>query len=323
MRYYLAPMEGVTGRIFRNTYHACFPAMDKYFAPFVTPNDNGKLIPKDLHELSPEENGGQNLIPQILTNHGDGFLKTAKALKEMGFEEVNFNLGCPSGTVVGKGRGSGFLAFPEELDHFLEEVFSRVDIKVSIKTRVGKVHEEEFEELLEIYNKYPLEELIIHPRIREDFYKNSPRMKAFDEGFLHSLSPVCYNGDIFTVTDYDRLTDGYPDLDRVMLGRGIVANPGLLKTIKTGEPVTVEAYREFHDRLYSSYKEQFLAASGERVVLFKMKEVWCYMISMFPDSKRCEKRIKKSQSLQDYDAAVSSLFREGSFSACSGYRPVR
>ncbi len=321
MNYYLAPMEGITGRIFRTTYHACFPAMDKYFAPFVTPSDTGRLSPRDFGEIGPEQNPGQKLVPQILTNHADGFIRTARVLKEMGFKEVNFNLGCPSGTVVGKGRGSGFLAFPEELDHFLEEVYSQVDMKVSIKTRVGKLEEEEFQELLAIYNRYPLEELIIHPRIREDFYKNSPRMKAFDEGFLHSVSPVCYNGDIFTAADCHRLTERYPNLDCVMLGRGIVANPGLLGHIKTGSPVSAEAYRDFHDRLYSSYKEQFLASSGERVVLFKMKEVWCYMISMFRDSKRHEKKIKKSQTLQDYDAAVSSLFRECGFSAYSGYAP--
>lgn len=321
MKIYLAPMEGVTGRIFRNTYHACFPSMDKYFAPFVTPNDNGKLIPKDLGELTPEHNPGQNLIPQILTNHADGFIRTAKLLKDMGYEEVNFNLGCPSGTVVGKGRGSGFLAFPKELDHFLEEVFAQVDVKVSIKTRVGKVDEEEFDELLAIYNKYPLTELIIHPRIRDDFYKNSPRMDAFDKGFSHSLSPVCYNGDIFTADDHKKLVERYPELDSVMLGRGIVTNPGLLAHIKTGEPVALDAYREFHDRLYQGYKEQFLVSSGERVVLFKMKEVWCYMISMFRDSKRHEKKIKKSQSLREYEAAVGALFREGDFAPCQGYQP--
>lgn len=323
MKFYMAPMEGVTGRIFRTTYHACFPAMDKYFAPFVTPNDTGKLIPKDLLELLPENNGGMNVIPQILTNHADGFLRTAKVLKEMGYTEVNFNLGCPSGTVVGKGRGSGFLAFPNELDHFLEEIFSKTELKVSIKTRVGKLDEDEFEELLRIYNKYPLEELIIHPRIRQDFYKNMPRMNAFDEGFLHSLSPVCYNGDIFTVADYEHLTASYPSLERVMLGRGIVANPGLCGSLKTGEPVSKDAYRDFHDRLYSRYKEQFLESSGERVVLFKMKEVWCYMISMFKDSKRHEKKIKKSQSLGEYETAVSSLFRECEFLASFGYQPIR
>lgn len=319
MNYYLAPMEGVTGRIFRQTYHSCFPAMDKYFAPFVTPSDDGNLSPKDFHEIAPEYNPGMNIIPQILTNHADGFIRTAKVLKAMGFEEVNFNLGCPSGTVVGKKRGSGFLAFPVELDHFLEEVFSKTDMKISIKTRVGKLKEEEFQELLEIYNRYPIEELIIHPRIREDYYKNSPRMEAFQQGFLHSLSPVCYNGDIFTADDYAQLTEKYPTLDRIMMGRGIVANPGLLSHIQTGVPVSLEAWKEFHDRLYHSYQEQFLASSGERVVLFKMKEVWCYMISMFQDSKRHDKKIKKSQTLHDYEAAVSSLFRECPFSPCSGY----
>ena len=146
-------------------------------------------------------------------------------------------------------------------------------------------------------------------------------MQAFDAGFSHSLSPVCYNGDIFTVDGYKKLTERYPELNRVMLGRGIVTNPGLLAHIKTGEPVALDAYREFHYRLYQGYKEQFLVSSGERVVLFKMKEVWCYMISMFRDSKRHEKKIKKSQSLREYEAAVGALFREGDFAPCQGYQP--
>ena len=319
MKYYLAPMEGVTGRIFRKAYHACFPAMDKYFAPFITPNENGMLSPRDQRELSMEENQGLSVVPQILTNQADGFIHTARMLKKMGYTEVNLNLGCPSGTVVSKNRGSGFLAFPEELDRFLDKIFSQLDIEISIKTRIGKEKEKEFEKLLLIYNQYPLKELIIHPRIQKDFYKNSPRMKCFREGFLHSHAAVCYNGDIFTLADYEKLTKEYPALERVMLGRGLVANPGLGAQIQTGRPGTKENIRNFHDHLYQAYKELLLSASGERVVLFKMKEIWCYMIFMFSDSKKWEKKIKKAQSLKDYEAAVSSLFRECGFCPASGY----
>ncbi len=280
MKYYLAPMEGVTGRIFRKAYHACFPAMDKYFAPFITPNENGMLSFRDQRELSMEENQGLSVVPQILTNQADGFIHTARTLKKMGYTEVNLNLGCPSGTVVSKNRGSGFLAFPEE---------------------------------------YPLKELIIHPRIQKDFYKNSPRMKCFREGFLHSHAAVCYNGDIFTLADYEKLTKEYPALERVMLGRGLVANPGLGAQIQTGCPGTKENIRNFHNHLYQAYQELLLSASGERVGLFKMKESWGYMIFMFSDSKKWEKKIKKAQSLKDYEAAVSSLFRECEFCPASGY----
>ena len=224
MNYYLAPMEGITGRIFRNAYHRCFPDFDKYFTPFITPTDNGKLSPKDYNDIGPEFNEGLYVVPQILTNQEDGFLRTAKAIQALGYKEVNFNLGCPSGTVVAKRRGSGFLAYPMELDEFLYEIFAKTDLKVSIKTRVGKADPAEFEEILGIYNRYPLEELIIHPRVREDYYKGSVRMEAFEEGIAMSKSPVCYNGDIFTVSQEKILEEKFPQLNRVMIGRGVCAN---------------------------------------------------------------------------------------------------
>jgi len=312
-------MEGVTGRIFRTAYAACFPSVDKYFTPFLCPNDDGKLSAREYQEVAPEYNQGLNVVPQILTNRADGFIRTAKTLKAMGFSEVNFNLGCPSGTVVSKGRGSGFLAYPLELDQFLYEIFSKTDMKISIKTRVGKESEEEFEELLSIYNRYPLSELIIHPRVREDYYKNSPRMAAFEQGFSHSRCPVCYNGDIFTAADYERLRENYPALDRVMAGRGIVTNPGLFQEIQTGQAMTKEQLQKFHDRLYQEYQDFFLASSGQSVVLAKMKEYISYMIRMFPDSKKLEKRIKKAGSLGEYEAVVAALFREGDFSETAGF----
>lgn len=313
MRYYLAPMEGVTGRIFRNAYHAFFCPMDKYFAPFITPNPDGGIGPKDMRDIAMEHDTGITLIPQILTNQADGFILTARTLAQMGFAEINLNLGCPSGTVVSKGRGSGFLAHPKELDQFLYEIFSKLDLKISVKTRLGKEREEEFEAVLEIYNRYPIEELIIHPRVREDYYRGSPRMEAFHRAFAHSEAPVCYNGDIFSPSDLRRLTDRQPSLDRVMLGRGIVTDPGLLEQIKSGNPITKERFLGFHDHLYQSFKGFFLPISGERVVLYKMKEYWSYMIAMFPDSKKWRKKIQRSQTLQAYEEAVAALFRECTF----------
>ena len=316
MRYYLAPMEGVTGRIFRNAYHAFFCPMDKYFAPFITPNPDGGIGPKDLRDIAPEHNTGIPLIPQILTDQADGFIRTAKTLERMGYREINLNLGCPSGTVVSKGRGSGFLAYPKELDQFLYQIFSafsQSDLKISVKTRLGKEREEEFEGLLPIFDQYPMEELIIHPRVREDYYKNPPRMEAFSKAFLQSANPVCYNGDIYTPSDLKRLTDRHPSLDRVMLGRGIVTDPGLLEQIKTGIPITKERSQGFHDHLYHSFRDFFLPISGEHVVLYKMKEYWSYMIAMFPDSKKYRKKIERSQTLIAYEAAVLSLFNECPF----------
>lgn len=326
MRLYMAPLEGITTRIFRKAYHDHFPAMDKYFAPFITPSDNGLLTPKEYSDVAPEYNEGLPLVPQILTNQADGFIRTARTLASMGYEEINLNLGCPSGTVVGKGRGSGFLAFPDALDRFLAEIYEHLDLKISIKTRLGKISEDEFEELLVIYNRYPVHELIIHPRIRDDYYKNTPRMDGFRMGFSHSRCPVCYNGDIFTAEDFSNLISEFPTLECVMLGRGLAANPGLVAQIRQDGSfggLSAGTLRSFHDRLYADYRDQFLSASGERVVLFKMKELWYYMISLFPDSLKWEKKIKKVQRLSEYEAAVEQLFKECRFSASAGYQASR
>lgn len=168
----------------------------------------------------PENNKGINLVPQILTNDSEGFILTAKKLKDLGYDEINLNLGCPSGTVVGKKRGSGFLAHREELDKFLEEIFKIDDMKISIKTRLGMDKPEEFYELIKIYNKYPMEELIIHPRTRQDFYGNKPNLEVFKDAISLSKNPVCYNGDIFTLEDHNKLIETFKEVDKIMLGRG-------------------------------------------------------------------------------------------------------
>ena len=169
MYYYLAPMEGITTWVFRKAYHKYFRPMDKYFTPFLVPHTHKDFNFKEKNEILPEHNAGQNLVPQILTNNAEDFVRTANALKRYGYEEVNLNLGCPSGTVVSKGRGAGFLRHIEKLDRFFDEVFSSLEMKISVKTRIGIQEPGEFEEILEVYNRYPLSELIIHPRIRQDF----------------------------------------------------------------------------------------------------------------------------------------------------------
>ena len=205
MKYYLAPMEGLTTFVFRNAYHHYFHPMDKYFTPFIVPHILKDFDARERKELDPEHNRGKHVVPQILTNNSEDFIRTAKALQEMGYEEVNLNLGCPSKTVVSKGRGSGFLQEPKALNQFLKEVFAGLDMKVSIKTRLGMEFPVEFEELLEIYNQYPLEELIVHPRVQKDYYKNTPNMEMFALAAQQSKNPLCYNGDMFTMEDISRL----------------------------------------------------------------------------------------------------------------------
>lgn len=307
MKYYLAPMEGITGYIYRNACHTYFEAYDKYFLPFVAPHEKRSFNAKERNDLLPEHNEGMYVVPQVLTNDAEAFLRILADLRGMGYQEVNLNLGCPSGTVVAKGRGSGFLDSPKKLDEFFARVFEQTDMKLSVKTRVGVDSDVVWEELVDIYNKYPLEELIVHPRIQKDFYNNTPRMECFAYAVSESVNPLCYNGDLFDVKKYRGFHEAYPTVSCVMLGRGAIRNPGLLGEIKTGKKAEKETLHAFHDRLYEDYSRLF---SGDRNVLFKMKEVWSYMAQLFEHSEKYAKKIRKADQASDYEAAVNALFRD-------------
>ena len=305
MLYYFAPMEGITGYVFRRIHRECFPGMDKYFTPFLTPSQKKAMTPRENRDVLPENNQEVPLVPQILTNCAEDFIKTARNLQEYGYEEVNLNLGCPSGTVVSKKKGSGFLEFPEELHGFLEVIFQNLDMKISIKTRIGKEEEEEFSELLKIYNEYPLEELIIHPRVQKDYYKNKPRMEVYKEAVSGSKNPLCYNGDLFTEGYFRRFTEEFPDTRAVMMGRGLLVNPALVRQLQGGKALEKEELKNFHDKLLLGYEE---VMDGDQAVLFKMKELWFYMGNLFPEGKKYLKKIKKAQHLPEYREVVQGMF---------------
>ncbi|WP_297427578.1 tRNA-dihydrouridine synthase [Clostridium sp.] len=307
MKYYLAPMEGITGYIYRNTYEKFFDNIDKYFTPFIVPNESKSLNTKELKDVLPENNRGINIVPQILTNDSKGFIFTARKLQKLGYSEVNLNLGCPAGTVVSKNRGSGFLTKREELDRFLDEIFIIDDMKISVKTRIGKDSPEEFYELIEIYNKYPMEELIIHPRTQKDFYGNKTDLKVFKDALSLSTNPVCYNGDIFTIDDHNKLINIFPEVNTIMLGRGILANPGLMYAIKNNMNIDKKVLKDFHDEILNNYLELF---DEDINAINRMKELFGYMIYIFSDSKRYLKKIKRSQNINEYNEAVLSLFTE-------------
>ncbi len=307
MNLYFAPLEGLTGYIYRNAFQKFFPGIDKYFSPFIVANQQEGLKTRDMRDILPEHNKGIALVPQLLTNQARDFIHTSETIKRLGYEEINLNLGCPSGTVVSKNKGSGFLAKREQLDAFLEEVFEASVTRISIKTRIGKEEPEEFYELIEIFNKYPVTELIIHPRLRKDYYKNTPNMAVFEDAVRLSKNPLCYNGDIVTEAGYRQLVEAYPGLKAVMIGRGLLANPGLLSEITGSGAPKRSRMKAFHDEIYQGYRD---IISGERNILFKMKEFWTYFIQLFPDSDKLEKRIKKAEKLFEYDLAVSELFLE-------------
>lgn len=301
MKFYLAPMEGLTGYIFRNAYNETFGDVDRYFTPFLA---SKKLNHKEKNDVLPEHNIGMEVVPQILTNRADEFISIAEQLDRMGYKEVNLNLGCPSGTVVAKNRGAGFLGVPKELIKFLDEIFLKSRLPISVKTRIGMTCQEEWENLIEIFNRYPLTELIIHPRLRIDFYEGKPRYDAFKLAVEKCDADLCYNGDIKTADDYNAVKEMFPSIQKIMIGRGVLENPGLIGTILGRPEPDADTLRSFHDKILTGYCE---IMSGDRNVLFKMKEFWVHFGKHFPDTKKEQKAIQKSNSVDEYKAAVNMI----------------
>lgn len=300
----LAPMEGLTGHTFRAVHAECFGALDRYYTPFLAPPHLGSGFGKRaMAELDLADNRGLDVVPQLLTNDAERFIWGAKVLAGMGFSEVNLNLGCPSGTVVAKGRGSGFLRNLEELDAFLERVCAESSIPVSVKTRIGVATDEEYEQILAVYLRHPLAELIVHPRVQRDRYKGVPRQGAYGETLRRATFPVAYNGDIFDCGDMDALIATYPQTRHVMLGRGILANPALARMLRGGAPATREELGRFHDKLFEAY----FAEMGGNVV-FRMKEWWSYAQCSFADPRSVHRRVRKVRKVEEYQAAVRYIF---------------
>ncbi len=310
MNLYFAPLESITGFTYRNLHYKIFGGVEKYYAPFISPTHNPEMKGKEIKDILPENQAeGMILVPQILSNKYEYFIKGANQLIDMGYtDEININMGCPSGTVVSKNKGSGFLRDPEGMDEFFYKIFEWNDglenpLNLSVKTRIGVKEPEEFEKILEIYNKYKFSELLIHPRTRTQMYKETPNMDAFDFAYQNSNNKLCYNGDINTVEDYKRIAEKY-DIDSVMIGRGLIANPNLANEINGAPHITREQIKQYHDALYSEFEK---IMKSDKHLLNKMKEFWFYIGDNFEDDHKAKKIIRKSQNLYKYDLAVNEI----------------
>ena len=305
MEYFFAPMEGVTGALFRAVHHRHFPGIGKYYMPFLSPTRDHVFTNRDLREIAPERNRDLCAVPQLLTRNAEDFRWAAQELSRMGYGEVNLNLGCPSGTVTAKGKGAGMLADLPALERFLEEIFPGLPCRVSVKTRVGVESPEEFPKLLEVFRRYPISRLIVHPRVLRDFYRHPVRPEAFAFAAEHYPGPLCYNGGLGSPEDCARLTERFPQVDALMFGRGLLADPALVRRLQGGPPACAAELRAFHDELYHTYLQAF---HNDRGVVCHMKELWSYMGPRFQGADRALKRIRKAQTTRAYDSAVSELF---------------
>ena len=301
MRYYFAPMEGLTDSIYRRLHHKYFPGIDRYYMPFISPTMHRTLTGREDRELPFADSESFAAVPQLLTKVPEDFLWAAQAIKDRGYEEVNLNLGCPSGTVTAKGKGSGMLSDLEGLDRFLDSIFSATPLPISVKTRLGVTESAEFPALLEIYNRYPIKELTIHPRVRKQFYTGSVDMDMFCYAVANSKNPLCYNGDILRPEDAEKTGEKFPKVEAVMIGRGLIGDPGMLSPGGTD----IGKLEAFCDELLEAY---LVAFGGSRNAMFRLKENWGFLIGYFEDHEKLWKKLRKTTDLQEYRSITKEIF---------------
>ena len=299
MRYYFAPLEGLTDSFFRQLHYKYFPGLTRYYTPFFSPTQHQKLTPKEQRELPPADTLSHRLIPQVLTKVPEDFLWLAGVCRDLGYQEINLNLGCPSGTVTAKGKGAGMLRDLAELDRFLDGIFSKTPLPISAKTRIGFSFSEEFPEILNVLNRYPICQLTVHPRVRDQFYKGSVDFDSFTYAMENSQCEIVYNGNLTCKEEIERFSLSYPDVKAVMLGRGLIGDPGML----CGS--SAKNLQAFMDELLEAYTEAF---GSPRNAMFRMKENWRHLLCKFENSEKLGKRLRKTTDLQEFKAITQEIF---------------
>ena len=305
--YYAAPMEGLTGWRWRQVHAALFGAADRYYTPFLSPNANFEFQTKELQEIALENNRDLPVVPQILTNRAEYFIWAAKECQSRGYGEVNLNLGCPSGTVTGKNKGAGLLRESDLLRELLDGIFDALpDMKISVKTRIGWDDPAQWPALLDILNDYPIALLIVHPRLRTEFYKGAIHREVFAWTQENTRLPLCYNGDLFTPGDV-AVAPALP----LMLGRGLQRDPSLLRRLRGGERAAVAELQAYHDALCAAYRRDY---SGDTPVLHRMRELWSYLSGSFRDTDAFLRAVRKARTLSAYDQAARAFFAQAQLS---------
>jgi len=304
MKIYLAPLQGLTDWIFRESFYEHIGRFDKTFSPFIRVQDGAFYRPSQCNDILPEHNTLQKPVPQFLGNDADSFKHFEDLCMQHDYTEANINMGCPFPVVVNKGMGAGILSHPDRVAQLLESVLATTKLKISIKCRLGQDNASEFEQLIPIFNDFPLEEIIIHPRVGKQQYKGEIDMEAFARYAPQLKHPVCYNGDIVNVADVDKIITMSPQVDRIMIGRGILQNPFLLADLRKEElTLTQKAgmLRNFHLSVIERCKLKY---SGDLHMLKRFEELWSYHAEGFEDGRKIYKQVKKCNTLVKYEGVI-------------------
>ncbi|MFD1292563.1 tRNA dihydrouridine synthase [Lutibacter holmesii] len=301
-----SPLQGFTDFRFRNAFNEHFGGIDTFYAPYIKLNGKLHIKPAYERDILPENNTNITVIPQVMTNSAEEFLFVANYVKQLGYNELNWNLGCPYPMVTKRGMGSGLICDFVKIENILKEVYEKSDITVSMKMRMGYENSQEILETLPVLDQFPLKNIAIHARIGKQLYKGGVDLNAFEKCIAYTKHKLYYNGDITSIAGFKKMQERFPTIDHWMIGRGLIADPFLPSMIKNNTEIhpsnNIELFRNFHDTIYNAYGE---ALSGQHHLLLKMTSFWEYFATQFSDPRKTFKRIKKAKSIKNYNLAVS------------------
>ncbi|MBN1651788.1 MAG: tRNA-dihydrouridine synthase family protein [Bacteroidales bacterium] len=310
IKIYFAPFQGITNQTFRHIYAQFFEGIDAFYTPYFTGIKNkDALSPRYLAELKNQTENKSEVIPQILSKDADEIIYFAQQCKQLGFRELNWNLGCPHPQVANKKRGSGLLPFPDMIQAILKDIMAQIDLKFSIKCRLGYEDNEELKALIPVFNSFAISELIIHARTGKQMYSGEADWEAFAQIAPQLTMPVVYNGDITSSEKFAAFSKRFVNFNRLMLGRGILADPFLPARIKGLElPIDKKAHlHRFMDNLYYAYRKAYM---DRLTLLGVLKEYWSYLAFAFNEPHKIMRKLKKCKSFDAYEDAVFSIFND-------------
>lgn len=297
-----APLQGYTDAIYRTMHNKVFGGINSYYSPFIR-LEKGEVRQKDIKDILPENNENINLVPQIIVNSNEEFLKLTESVCNLGYKRIDINMGCPFPLQTKKGRGAAILQNTKHLEDIVESINSINDIDFSIKMRLGMDSAEDAKGALEIINKAKLHHITIHPRIAKQQYKGEIDYQTFDYIYQNCLHPIIYNGDILSQEDIYNIINIYPKIEGIMIGRGLLAKPYLAmelnKTIRLSVSERLSMIMKLHDAIYDHYSS---VMQGEHQLLLKMKTFWEYLDEEI--GKKPYKAIKKSVNIKKYELAI-------------------
>lgn len=301
MKIILAPIQGVTFAHYRNLHAQIFGGVDTYYAPFIATTNVKNIGMKVFKDILPEYNDQSiHVLPQLIGKEGNDFRKYANIITELGYKEIDWNIGCPYHTVTKKKKGSGILPYPRMIRTFLEEVCKDTHYDLTVKMRLGYEDYDEGIEVIKILNEYPIKGVTIHGRTAEQLYNGHVDLDAFDRLYEICEHEVTYNGDIFTKEDFDRIQNRYPKINHFMLARGALRDPFLpaaIKGVSVPDNKKLEIIKDFHDGVYNHYRD---ILSGDKHLTDKMKEFWYYTSTHLDHDGKFMKKIRKVKSREAY-----------------------